>query len=330
MPGLVWIDDLHLADDPTREALAYLARRLQGRHVLLLLAWRPEDLPPNGRTTADDLVRLPNAESLSLGRLDRDEVGVIVRAMRPDDADDTLIDAFMADSEGLPLQVVAALASGEPPGSAMSRGVQALLHERIASVGETAAQVLSAAAVIGRSFDLATVRHTSGRSEEETVDAVEELMRRGIVREDPGAAGPSVRYDFAHGRMLDVAYEATSLARRRLLHRRTADALRLDLSAIGRDSLTRFALIAAHEREAGRAAEAADAFIEAANRAETVFANREAIGHLEASLALGNPHAAAAHARIGELRSRLGEYPGAVAALETAAALAGPVRPGGD
>ena len=324
LPGLIWIDDLHLADDPTREALAYLARRLEGRPVLLLLAWRREDLTRNGRATADDLVRLPMAASLSLRRLDRDEVAVIVRAMRPGDSDDELIDAFMADSEGLPLQVVAALASGAPPGSAMTRGVQALLHERIASVGETAAQVLSAAAVIGRSFDLATVRHASGRSEEETVDAVEELLRRGIVREDPGAAGPSVRYDFAHGRMRDVAYEATSLGRRRLLHRRTADALRLDLSGVGRDSLTRFALMGGHEREAGRPAEAADAFLEAANRAESVFANREAIDHLEASLALGNPHAAAAHARIGELRSRLGEYPGAVTALETAAALAEP------
>jgi DNA-binding SARP family transcriptional activator len=324
VPGVVWIDDLHLTDDPTREALAYLARRLEGRPVLLLLAWRREDLTANGRATADDLVRLPKASSLSLRRLDRDEIAAIVRAMRPDDADDTTIDGYMADSEGLPLQVVAALASGEPPGSVMSRGVQALLHERIASVGETAAQVLAAAAVIGRSFDLATVRHASGRSEEETVDAVEELMRRGIVREDPGAVGPSARYDFAHGRMLDVAYAATSLARRRLLHRRTADAMRLDPSGVGRDSLTRFALIAGHEREAGRPAEAADAFLEAADRAAAVFANREAIDHLEASIALGNPRAAAAHARIGELRSRLGEYPGAVTALETAAALAEP------
>ena len=323
-PGLIWIDDLHLADEPTREALAYLARRLEGRPVLLLFAWRREDLTRSGRATADDLVRLPKVASLSLRRLARDEVAGIVRAMRPADSDDSLIDAFMADSEGLPLQVVAALASGEPPGGTMSRGVHALLHERIASVGETAAQVLSAAAVIGRSFDLATVRLASGRSEEETVDAVEELMLRGIVREEPHAVGPSVRYDFAHGRMLDVAYGATSLARRRLLHRRTAEALRLDPSAVGRDSLTRFALIAGHEREAGRPAEAAEAFIEAATRAEAVFANREAIDHLEASLALGYRSAAAAHARIGELQSRLGEYPGAIKALETAAALAEP------
>ena len=94
--------------------------------------------------------------------------------------------------------------------------------------------------------------------------------------------------------------------------------------APGRDDLTRFALIAAHEREAGRPAEAAVAFLEAADRAEAVFANREAIDHLEAALALGQVHDAAIQARIGELRARLGEYPAAIAALETAAALAEP------
>ena len=86
MPGLIWIDDIHLADDSTREALAYLARRLAGRPVLLLLALRREDLTPNGLATADDLVRLPNATSITLRRLDRDEVAAIVRAARPDDA----------------------------------------------------------------------------------------------------------------------------------------------------------------------------------------------------------------------------------------------------
>ena len=325
VPGLIWVDDLHLADGPTREALAYLARRLEGRPVFMLLAWRREDLTASGEATADELTRLSAATTVSLPRLDRDSVAAIVRAMRPiDDADDALIDAFAADSEGLPLHLVAALASGAPPGSPMPRGVQALLRERLASVSETTAQVLSAAAVIGRSFDLASVRHASGRTEEETVGAIEELMRRGIVREVQASVGASVRYDFAHGRMRDVAYEATSLARRRLLHRRTADALRLDQPAVGRDDRTRFALIAGHEREAGRSAEAAEAFLEAATRAEAVFANREAIDNLASAIALGHPDGAGAHARIGELRSRLGEYPAAIASLETAAALADP------
>jgi tetratricopeptide (TPR) repeat protein len=113
-----------------------------------------------------------------------------------------------------------------------------------------------------------------------------------------------------------------SLARRRLLHRRTAAALRAEASVTGRDHLSRFALIAAHERAAGRPAEAAAAFLEAADRAEAVFANREAIDHLDAALALGEVHDAAIQSRIGELRARLGDYPAAISALETAAARA--------
>jgi tetratricopeptide (TPR) repeat protein len=323
MPGLVWVDDLHLADDASREALAYLARRMAGRPVLVMLAWRAEDLTPGGEAMADELRQLSAATSIALGRLSREEVAALVRASRsPDRADAASIDALVADSEGLPLHIVAALASDDPPGT-MPRGVQALLRERLASVGETATQVLAAASVIGRSFDFATLRAASGRSDDETVDALEESMHRGIVRELPGG-GPSVVYDFVHGRMRDVAYDATSLGRRRLLHRRVAAAIRAQPSVVGRDDLTRWALIAGHEREAGRSAEAVEAFLEAARRAEAVYANREAIDHLEAALALGAPAEAAVQARIGELRARLGEYPAAIAALETAAALAEP------
>jgi DNA-binding SARP family transcriptional activator/tetratricopeptide (TPR) repeat protein len=327
VPGVLWIDDLHHADASTRQVATFLAHRLRGRPVVLLVAWRREDLSSDGLATADDLSRVPSAVVVTLERLDRAAIAVLVRAARPTDStDEALIDAVAADSEGLPLHVVEALASDEPVGGNVPRGVRELLRERIASVGETAAQVLSAAAVIGRSFDLGTLHHTSGRSEEETVDALEELMRRGIVREISAPPTGAIRYDFSHGRLRDTAYEATSLARRRLLHRRTADALRLDLGGAGRDDMARFALIASHERAAGRTAEAAEAYREAADRAQAVYANREAIEDLAAALALGHPDAADLRARIGQLRARLGEYPAAIAELETAAALATPAQ----
>ena len=86
-------------------------------------------------------------------------------------------EALVAESEGLPLYLAEALVAGPgEPGDAPPRGVRALLLERLASVGETAAQVLSAAAVIGRSFDLDIVRDAAGRSDDETVTALEELF----------------------------------------------------------------------------------------------------------------------------------------------------------
>ena len=67
-------------------------------------------------------------------------------------------------SEGLPLYVVEALADGGGALTTMPLGVRAVLRARLATVGETAGQILAAASVIGRSFDLGTVRHASGRS----------------------------------------------------------------------------------------------------------------------------------------------------------------------
>src|SRR4029079_19218415 len=68
------------------------------------------------------------------------------------------------ETEGLPLFVVEYLAALE--GADPDRphgGVRELLDARLDGVGEAASQLLAAAAVIGRSFDVDTLRATSGR-----------------------------------------------------------------------------------------------------------------------------------------------------------------------
>ena len=312
VPGCIWIDDLQWADGATLEALDYLARRLAGRSLLVLLAWRPDDLDETNESVVQRLAA-PPAVVVELARLDREAVAQLVA---PVTTDPVVVDRLYQASEGLPLYVVEAVAAGDLALASMPVGVRAVLRARLADVGDPAGQVLAAASVIGRSFDLATVRHASGRSEGETVDALDGLLRRGLVRE----AGAS--FDFAHGGLRDLAYESTSLTRRRLLHRRVAEALRRDLAGSGRDDLARLTLIATHERDGGRSAEAAEAFRLAGARAEDIFANRQAIEHDEAALALGHPDVAGLHAAIGRLRTRLGDYVGAISSFEAAAAAA--------
>ncbi len=43
---MVFLDDVHAADDATLDAIAYLGRRLTGRSLLLVLGWRTERVPP--------------------------------------------------------------------------------------------------------------------------------------------------------------------------------------------------------------------------------------------------------------------------------------------
>ena len=320
VPGVVWIDDVQWLDDASREALSFLIRRIGGRKLLLGLSWRPEDLDADGRSFAERISAPLQSIVMQLGRLGRQDVeALVISATGVAEPDRDFVDRLVAASEGLPLYVVEALASGagDAPGS-LPAGVRAVLRERLMTIGETASQVVAAASVIGRSFDLATVRHASGRSDDETVDALDEALHRGLIRESGGD------FDFVHGALRDVAYGSTSIARRRLLHRRVAEALRLDLAGIGRDDLGRLALVAWHEQAAGRAPEAAEAFRVAGERAAAVFANREAIDLLASALASGHPDRVGLHTMMGRLRTRLGDYAGAIGDLQTAAAIAPP------
>jgi DNA-binding SARP family transcriptional activator/RecA/RadA recombinase len=326
-PGMIWLDDLQWADNATLEALSYLLRRLAGRSLVLLLTWRREDLDEGTVVFAENLEDQPTTTVLTLNRLDRAAVATLVAAAGSGgEADGDVVDELMRVSEGLPLYVVEALARPPHERADMPRGVRAVLHQRLASVSGATGQVLAAAALIGHSFDLPTVRHASGRSEDETVLALDELARRGLIRELRTREGPALRFDFSHPALRDLAEESTSLARRLLLHRRIAEAFRMDLAGIGRDDLGRLVQIAQHERDARRDGEAAIAFRDAGVGAAGVYANREAIAHYEAALALGHPEIVGLHAAIGALQTRLGDYVGAIASLEAAVALAAPAE----
>ena len=102
-----------------------------------------------------------------------------------------LVERLYQETEGLPfflVEYLKAITSGvlsaesedwSPPG-----GVRDLIASRLDTASETGRQLLSTAAVIGRSFDFDTLREVSGRSEEETVTALEELIAQGLERRD--------------------------------------------------------------------------------------------------------------------------------------------------
>lgn len=198
-----------------------------------------------------------------------------------------------------------------------------------------ARQLVETAAVIGRSFGLDTVRSASGRSDEETVDGLDELVAHGLVREvgstraarEPGspahelgsardaAAGSEPGYDFTHAKLRALVYDEIGLARRRLLHRRVADSL-----ARATPGPEGAALVAQHLRLAGDQAAAAEQHRAAGEHAASLLAHADALEHLDAALALGHPHTAALHERIADLRTLVGDYAGALAAYESVAA----------
>ncbi len=317
-PGLLWLDDVHAADAATLDVISYLGRRLGGRALLIVLTWRSEAVAPGDRLRrlAGDLLRDGRATIVRPGRLTESQVAALVRALYPDSAEQDLERRVYVDSEGLPLFVAEQLAALHAGYAELEDGlpaeVRSVLDARLSGLSDVARQVLGAASAIGRSFDLDSVRQASGRSDEEAVTALEELVGRGLVRELPGM---EPAYDFSHERLRERVYEQTSLARRRLLHERVAAAL-----ARRRSGGEAAASIAHHLRLAGDQAGAAEHYRRAAEHAASLHAHVDALEHLEAALALGYSDPAAVLERIGDLRTLLGDYRGALASYESAAA----------
>jgi predicted ATPase len=314
---VIFVDDIHAADDATLDVVTFLGRRLRGRSLLLVLAWRSEAVPPGHRLRglAAELARDGAATLVGLSRLDEREVSQLVRSVQPGPRPGLERRVYI-ETEGLPLFVAEYLAviaqEGDLDQGAIPQELHDLLESRLAGLGPIARQLLEAAAVIGRSFELDGVRAASGRSEEETADGLEELLGRGLVRE-LAVAQPA--YDFTHDKLRALVYEQISLARRRLVHRRVAEAL---LRAAPGDE--RAALAAQHLRMAGDHAAAAGHYRRAAEHAASVLAHTDALDHLDAALALGYPDAAEVQERAGDLRTLVGDYSGALTSYETAAA----------
>jgi predicted ATPase len=170
----------------------------------VLLAWRAEEVPVGHRLRGllAEAGRAGAATHLPLGRLDRDAVSELARSAAGG-AGQHLGDRLYGETEGLPLFLSeyleaisrGALGTDDDASWALPGGARDLLEGRLRSVSETGWQLLTAAAVLGRSFDFDAVREASGRGEEEAIGALEELVVRGIVEEVRNGSEPL--YDFS-------------------------------------------------------------------------------------------------------------------------------------
>ena len=334
-PGsALFLDDLHWADEATLTLLIYLTRRLHDRPLFILVTWRGEQLPTDHRLRQllADAQRAGTGRLLKLRRLNQDQVTELVRGRLEAPDVQKLAQNLYRETEGLPFfiaEYLAVLASGQTDMASMPINVRDLLRSRLAAVDETGWQLLNTAAVIGRSFDFDTLRLASGRAEEETVSGLESLIELGLVEErrSDDLAGPddtgAIRYDFGHAKLRRLVYEQTSLARRRLLHRRVAEAL-----VSHGEGGSGAAQVAHHYRSAGSDEQAAHYFSLAGDEARALYANAEALAHYANALALGHPDTMSLHEASGDLNTLLGHYNAALTSYEAAAALVEPDQDG--
>lgn len=283
-PLLLEVEDVHVADRPTLELIAYLARRLRSLPVLLVISRR--ELSHNA--DVDALVRGLRARGslaveLTLAPLPDDAVVALVQAVGsvPDDRVPEIVTA----AEGSPLLAVEAaraVARGERD---LPAGLREVVRTAFAELGATARTLAQVAAVSGVPLTHEDAQALVGSSSAEAFAATLAAgVRAGLL------ASGERHIDFRHSLLREAAYAEIPPPVRTAVHERIAR----QLIAGGDDAVAADA--ARHLRLARRDDDAVPQLVRAAAHASRVAAASEAAGFLaeaatirpdDASLALG-------------------------------------------
>nr|WP_190173283.1 helix-turn-helix transcriptional regulator [Streptomyces mirabilis] len=290
-PLLLVLEDLHWADQSSRDLLRFLLSRgvLQNptpgsptHHLALFASYRSDDLHRRHplRPLLAELARLPSVDRLELRPMADAEVARLVRALRTDALSDTTVRRIVDRAEGNAFyaeELLAALPGDlDPAAPAMPSGLADLLLIRIEQLSDTAQQVLRTAAVAGRRVEHELLRDAVQLPEDELESALREAVGRQLL-----VPGDDATYSFRHALTREAVYADLLPGERVRLHGAFAKLL-----AGPGHTAESAAERAHHSRESHDLADALTASLEAADHAQRVGAPAEELHHVEAALEL--------------------------------------------
>ncbi|MEU5182532.1 AAA family ATPase [Streptomyces longwoodensis] len=286
-PVLLVLEDLHWADQSSRDLLRFLLSRgvLQpatgrtaGHRLAVLASYRADDLHRRHplRPLLAELVRLPAVERLELRPLADAEVARLVRSVEDRPLPDATVRRIVERAEGNAFYAEELVAATGSEGGGVPSGLADVLLIRVEQLSDTAQQVLRTAAVAGRRVEHDLLREAVGLPD----DALESALREAVGHQLL-VAGERDTYSFRHALAREAVYGDLLPGERARLHGAFARLL------AGRGPAAETAAERAHHyRESHDPAAALAASLEAAGHAQRVGAPAEELRHLEAALDL--------------------------------------------
>ena len=289
-PILLVFEDAQWADATSLELLDLTIERVRQLPVLALFTFRPEFEPP--------WIGLPNVGTLTLGRLDRNDVeSMVARVAGGRVPPAEVMKQIVAKTDGNPLFVEeltkAVLEAGilvedaegyrlagPLPPLAIPATLQDFLMSRLDRLAPVR-DIGQIGAAIGREFSYSLLRVLVGRDETALQNALTQLEQAELVfrRGEP----PEAIYSFKHALVRDAAYESLLKSRRQPLHGQIARTLEERFSDI---VASQPEIVAHHFTEAGLVEPAIDYWLKAGQHAARRSANAEALNHLARGLEL--------------------------------------------
>lgn len=177
--ALIVLEDLHWADGDTLAVLEYLSDAVGSARVLLAVTLRDEP----GSEAAEFAARLRERRHLvhlQLSALPPDAVVAMARACRPDATAD-LVERTLRFGDGVPLFVEEIIAAGGLPDSFTTT-----VRDRLSRLTVDDHEVLSAAAVLGRTVRIEQVAELSGLAPAAVGRALRRAVGLDLLCDDAG------------------------------------------------------------------------------------------------------------------------------------------------
>jgi class 3 adenylate cyclase len=284
------VEDVHWADDSSRELIDHIARRLSGLRALAVVTYRTDELhrrhpflPTLRAWRRSDLAEVIELEPLPEGGV-AEMVAAITGA---ETIDDDLLELLYQRSEGNPFfleEMVGEAAVRLGAGSGWSRRavegigipetVRDTILQRLARLDPEQAATLEAAAVLGRTFDYPVLLAVAERGPDVVEAALGAAISQQLVEEPREGQG---RFTWRHALTQEAIYDEIVTPRRQGVHSRAADVL-------SRSDATPAVELAYHLLGAARFEEAVPICMRSADEAERAVAFREAASVLERAL----------------------------------------------
>jgi class 3 adenylate cyclase/tetratricopeptide (TPR) repeat protein len=259
-PLVVVLEDLHWADESSRELLTFLAVRLREEPVMIVATLREEELTDAVRRWLTGLEHRPGVTRLRLGRMTDAEIAGMIAGAMPAGASPDQVAAVVAAADGNPLYA-RELANADPGGSPAS--ITDAVLARASALTTRVRAVVDQVSVADGGMSHELLAATVSLSEARLLAAARAGVDSGLL------AAADDGYAFTHALIRQVIYAQILPSKRRLLHRRLAEAL---ADRPGSDP----GLLARHWQLAGCPDRAAAAALLAARRAVSVRAYPEA------------------------------------------------------
>jgi predicted ATPase len=262
-PLLLVLDDLQWAGNATLTLLRYVCTNTPAASLMIVAAYRDADLYMGHPliSTVAALRRETGIELIAVRGLDDLDMIALVETSAGHELDDrarALAVVLRQETAGNPFFAHEILRNLIECGDlfqddsghwvvkqpldelVIPQSIRDVVGQRVARLGEETLEALSAAAVIGREFDLCLLADVTGADEGALLDMVESATAAGILAEVPSG---DERFRFQQSLVRHTLVSGLSEGRRRRLHRSVAEALEV---ICGADPGVRIGELATH------------------------------------------------------------------------------------